>query len=72
MDNARPGAPPCNGPESAPSPATIELATEAPVLATTRDVKVDALNPWSMVATRYFSTAAACFASGTVPVAIWR
>ena len=38
-------------------PATIEPAMSAPVLATTRPVKVEALKPWSRVATRYCSTA---------------
>ena len=49
---ARLGAPPCRGPERAPMAATIEPAMSAPVLATTRAVNVEALKPWSMVATR--------------------
>jgi len=44
----------------------------APVLATTRAVKVEALKPWSTVATRYCSTALAVSAAGVAPVAIRR
>ncbi len=46
------GAPPCSGPDSAPMPATSAPAMSAPVLATILEVKVEALNPWSTVATK--------------------
>ena len=39
---------------------------------TTRAVNVDALNPWSTVEIRYFSTARACFGWGTSPVSMYR
>ena len=41
------GAPPCSGPESAPTPADSAAATSAPVEATTRAVKVEAFIPCS-------------------------
>ena len=49
VSSARLGAPPCSGPDSAPSAPTRQAATSAPVEAMTRAVNVDALKPWSMV-----------------------
>ena len=69
---ARLGAPPWSGPLSAPTPATRDPAISAPVLATTRLVKVDALNPWSSVATRYLWTARTATGSACPPVAMRR
>ena len=40
--------------------------------ATTRAVKVDALNPWSIVETRYAFTARTAAADGSDPVSIHR
>src|SRR5438128_342300 len=44
----------------------LDVGVEAPVDVRPRAVNVDALNPWSIVEMRYFSTAAACSAVGTV------
>lgn len=44
----------------------------APVEAITLAVNVEALKPWSMVETRYRSTAAARSASGSSPVSMYR
>ena len=49
---ARSGAPPCSGPAKVPIAATTADATSVPAEAATRAVNVEALNPWSMVATR--------------------
>ena len=68
MSRARLGAPPCSGPDSAPMAATIAAPRSAPVEVTTRAVKVDALNPWSMVSTMYCSMARAWAAVGSSPV----
>ena len=43
------GAPPCSGPESAPTADESEAPQSAPVEATIRAVKVDALRPCSAV-----------------------
>ena len=72
ISRARPGAPPCSGPESEPLAATTALATSAPVLVTTRAVNVDAMKPWSMVATRYVSSARTARGSASWPVTIRR
>ena len=56
---ARLGAPPCSGPDRAPTAPTTQAPTSAPVEAMTRAVKVEALKPWSMVAMRYCSSARA-------------
>jgi hypothetical protein len=48
--------------------ATTLAPMSAPVDATTRAVKVDALKPWSTVETRYRWTAATCCGSGVVPL----
>ena len=44
----------------------------APVEATARAVNVDELKPWSIVDTRYCSSARACSAGGSCPVSIQR
>ena len=44
----------------------------APVEAITRAVKVEALKPWSTVATRYCSMARACSGGGSAPVSMCR
>jgi hypothetical protein len=43
----RAGAPPCHGPESAPTAPLSAAATSAPVEAITRAVKVEAFMPCS-------------------------
>ncbi|CAM5419876.1 hypothetical protein SCYAM73S_01315 [Streptomyces cyaneofuscatus] len=70
VSSARLGAPPCSGPESAPTAATRQAATSAPVEATTRAVNVEALKPWSTVEMRYCSTARTRSGSGSVPVSM--
>src|SRR6478736_1157897 len=65
--SARLGAPPCFGPENEPMAPTRQAARSAPVLAMTRAVKVEALKPWSIVATRYSSTALAPRAGDATP-----
>ena len=55
------------GPESAPIAPTTAAPRSAPVDVMTRAVNVDALNPWSIVEMRYFSTPAACSGRGTSP-----
>ena len=72
MSSARLGAPPCNGPDSAPIAPQIAAATSAPVEVITLAVNVDALNPWSMVRIMYCSTARATSGAGSVPVSIQR
>ena len=52
VSSARLGAPPCSGPESAPTAPTRQAARSAPVEAITRAVKVEALKPWSTVEIR--------------------
>ena len=50
---ARLGAPPWNGPESAPMAPATAAAASAPVEVMTRAVKVEELNPWSPARLRY-------------------
>ena len=45
--STRAGAPPCSGPDSAPTAALSAAATSAPVEATTRAVNVEAFMPCS-------------------------
>ena len=52
--------------------ATTAEPTSAPVQVTTRAVNVEALKPWSIVATRYRSSAATRRGSGSDPVSIHR
>src|SRR5262245_61101239 len=59
------GAPPCNGPESAPTPADSAAPQSAPVDAATRAVKVDALRPCSAVQIQYVSIALTCLGSAS-------
>ena len=47
MCSTRLGAPPCSGPERAPTAADMAAATSAPVDATTRAVNVEAFMPCS-------------------------
>ena len=70
--SARDGAPPCSGPDSAAMAPATAPATSAPVEVMTREVKVEALKPWSMVRIWYCSTARALSASGRSPVSIHR
>jgi len=57
MWSTREGAPPCNGPDIAPTAAENAAATSAPVDATTRAVKVEAFMPCSAADAQYASTA---------------
>ena len=50
--STRVGAPPCSGPESAPTADDIAAAQSAPVEATIRAVKVDELSPCSAAETQ--------------------
>ena len=50
--------------------ATMAAPRSAPVDVTTRAVKVDALNPWSIVRIMYCSMARACVGLGSVPVSM--
>ena len=52
MCRTRDGAPPCSGPDIAPTAAESEAAASAPVEATTRAVKVEALSPCSAAETQ--------------------
>ncbi len=70
VSRARLGAPPCSGPDSDPSAATTAEPTSAPVEATTRAVKVEALKPWSMVEVMYDSIARTRAASASSPVSM--
>lgn len=72
VSNARLGAPPWRGPESAPMAPTTAAPRSAPVEAITRAVNVEALNPWSTVSIRYCSTARAASGGGVSPVIIQR
>ena len=72
MASARLGAPPCSGPDKAPMAPQTAAARSAPVEVMTRAVKVDALNPWSMVRIWYCSTARAWAGDGSDPVTIHR
>ena len=49
IGSTRAGAPPCSGPESAPTADESAAAQSAPVDATTRAVNVEALSPCSAV-----------------------
>src|SRR5438874_9004561 len=51
------GAPPCSGPERAPTAAESAAPQSAPVEATTRAVNVDAFTPCSAVQIQYVSIA---------------
>ena len=51
---------------------TMAAARSAPVEAMTRAAKVEALNPWSMVSTRYSSTARTWAAGASSPDSIHR
>src|SRR5947208_2734620 len=55
--STRDGAPPCNGPLSAPTAAERAAATSAPVEATTRAVNVEAFIPCSAAEIQYASIA---------------
>src|SRR3954469_23631648 len=57
MLNTRDGAPPCSGPDSAPTAPDRAAATSAPVDAITRAVKVDAFIPCSAAEIQYASIA---------------
>ncbi|CAM5482857.1 hypothetical protein STENM36S_06467 [Streptomyces tendae] len=70
VSSARLGAPPCSGPDNAETAPARQAATSAPVDAMTRAVKVDALNPWSMVEIRYCSIARVRASSGSSPVSM--
>ena len=70
--SAREGAPPCSGPDRAPMPPVTAAARSAPVEVITREVNVEALNPWSIVSIWYCSTARATSGSGFSPVSIHR
>ena len=53
------------------APTTAEPRS-APVEVMTRAVKVEELNPWSVVEIRYCSMARAWSGSGTSPVSMYR
>ena len=59
------GAPPCSGPESAPTADESAAPASAPVDATTRAVNVDAFRPCSAVQIQYVSIALTCFGSAS-------
>src|SRR6185437_9091380 len=59
------GAPPCSGPESAPTADESAAPQSAPVEATTRAVKVEALRPCSAVQIQYVSIALTCLGSAS-------
>src|SRR5207244_631906 len=59
------GAPPCSGPERAPTAADIAAPQSAPVEATTRAVNVEALRPCSAVQIQYVSIALTCRGSAS-------
>ena len=52
MCSTRAGAPPCSGPDRAPTAPDIAAATSAPVDAITRAVKVEAFMPCSAALTQ--------------------
>ena len=64
----RAGAPPCSGPESAPTADESAAPQSAPVEATTRAVNVDALSPCSAVQIQYVSIAFACLVRLATPL----
>src|SRR5438876_9338110 len=59
------GAPPCSGPESAPTAEERAAPQSAPVEATILAVKVDAFNPCSAVQIQYVSIALTCLGSAS-------
>src|SRR5919205_168438 len=59
------GAPPCNGPDRAPTADDSAAPQSAPVEATTRAVNVDALRPCSAVQIQYVSIALTCRGSAS-------
>ncbi len=65
MPRTREGAPPCSGPDSAPTAPERAAATSAPVEAITRAVKVEAFMPCSAAEPKYASTACTCLGSGS-------
>ena len=72
MSSTGPGAPPCNGPLSAPTaPTTAEIRSD-PVDATIRAVNVDALIAWSITVTKYASSAVTAAGAGAWPRLILR
>ena len=52
MSNTLAGAPPWNGPDSAPSAPDTTAPRSAPEDAMTREVNVELLKPWSIVSIR--------------------
>ncbi|CAM5738215.1 hypothetical protein SBADM41S_00430 [Streptomyces badius] len=65
MPRTRDGAPPCSGPDIAPTAPDRAAATSAPVEAMTRAVNVEAFMPCSAAEVQYASTAFTCFGSGS-------
>ena len=65
MPRTRAGAPPCSGPDIAPTAPDRAAATSAPVEAMTRAVKVEAFMPCSAADVQYASTAFTCRGSGS-------
>ena len=65
MPSTRAGAPPCRGPDIAPTAPDRAAATSAPVDAMTRAVKVDAFMPCSAADVQYESTALTWRGSGS-------
>ena len=65
MPRTRDGAPPCSGPDIAPTAPDSAAATSAPVDAMTRAVNVEAFMPCSAADVQYASTAFTCFGSGS-------
>ena len=63
--STREGAPPCSGPDSAPTAADSAAAQSAPVDATTRATNVEALMPCSAAEIQYASIALACTGSAS-------
>ena len=65
MPSTRAGAPPCSGPDIAPTAPDRAAATSAPVEAITRAVNVEAFMPCSAADIQYASTALTCRGSGS-------
>jgi hypothetical protein len=65
MLSTRAGAPPCSGPDIAPTAPDSAAATSAPVEAITRAVKVEAFMPCSAAEDQYASMALTCRGSGS-------
>ena len=72
MSRAGPGAPPCNGPFSAPSAPTTAETRSDPVDVITLAVNVDAFSPWSMTVLRYVSSPRTISGAGTSPRSRYR